>query len=119
MPAAGVRGAGPAEWPAARGQSGFAGLSVRPLVRKVRRTAGQRTLARDERQRNLEGAFAFTGADTGAGLGAAEAVVLVDDVYTTGATAEAVSRVVHSGTGLPVLVFTFARTPAPLAEGIA
>ena len=35
---------------------------------------------------------------------------MVDDVYTTGATAQEVSDVIARSTGLPVHVFTFCRT---------
>jgi predicted amidophosphoribosyltransferase len=42
--------------------------------------------------------------------------VLVDDVYTTGATAREVSSALNSGTGLPVYVFTFSRAVSAAAE---
>ena len=47
----------------------------------------------------------------------AEGVVVVDDVYTTGATANEVASVVARGTGLPVCVFTFCRTVAVGNQG--
>ena len=155
----GPAGGGMAEDAAIPGAPGFGGgthghsLAVVPLVRKVRRTAGQRTLSRTERQRNLEGAFVFAGPARGASdvvaatpssgpaagadgararatsgrvssrmevpFAGTDAVVLVDDVYTTGATVEEVSQVLVAGTGLPVHVFTFSRTPASLSEGVA
>jgi predicted amidophosphoribosyltransferase len=43
-------------------------------------------------------------------------IVLVDDVYTTGATAEEVASVLVEGTALPVHVFTFSRVAASSAE---
>jgi predicted amidophosphoribosyltransferase len=43
--------------------------------------------------------------------------VLVDDVYTTGATAKEVSSVLAAGIGLPVYVFTFSRAVASVVEG--
>lgn len=100
------------------GDPSAAALPVVPLVRKVRRTAGQRTLSRAERRRNLEQAFA-PAARAASQVAGAEAVILVDDVYTTGATSEAVSQVLAGYLGLPILVFTFARTPGALVEGVA
>lgn len=77
------------------------------LAHKTRKTAHQQALGREERARNLEGAFSSIALPpdsrpTGP-------VVLVDDVYTTGATASAVADVVRRGTGQAVHVFTFAR----------
>jgi predicted amidophosphoribosyltransferase len=46
-----------------------------------------------------------------------DAIVLVDDVYTTGATAQEVSSVLVAGTGVPVYVFTFSRAVGSTAEG--
>ena len=43
--------------------------------------------------------------------------VLVDDVYTTGATTQEVSRVLAAGTGVPVYVFTFSRAVSGGGEG--
>jgi predicted amidophosphoribosyltransferase len=42
--------------------------------------------------------------------------VLVDDVYTTGATAREVSSVLVSGIGIPVHVFTFSRAVSGATE---
>jgi predicted amidophosphoribosyltransferase len=104
-------------------------LPAVPLLRKVVRTRHQQALGREERRRNLAGAFSIIGNLDRAAPRAAEAVrggeagaaarspallraasvIVVDDVYTTGATASEVSATLISGLGLPVRVFTFAR----------
>ena len=43
----------------------------------------------------------------------------MDDVYTTGATASEVAAVVHRAVGVPVHVFTFARTVSPTGGALA
>jgi predicted amidophosphoribosyltransferase len=87
------------------------------LTRKIARTRNQKALGRAGRQANLRGAFAL---DEKAVRGLPcppSALVLVDDVYTTGATTEEVSRVLVAGTGLPVYVFTFSRAVSGGGEG--
>jgi predicted amidophosphoribosyltransferase len=90
-----VRGHHPAEQ-LARGLGERWGLPCRPLLARAGTGARQRGLTRSERQRNP----AFTARRTGL------AAVLVDDVYTTGATANAAARAL----GGRVEVVTFART---------
>ena len=86
------------------------GLPTHPLVRKATSTRHQQALGREERQRNLAGAF-VTGRSLPTGM---DEVVLVDDVYTTGATASVVAAVLRDALGLPVHVFTFARALGPV-----
>jgi predicted amidophosphoribosyltransferase len=77
------------------------GLPVEPLLGRTRPLRPQRGLARDERRRNVRGAFR-----------AAEArgrVVLVDDVYTTGATVATASSALRAAGATRVDVVTFAR----------
>jgi predicted amidophosphoribosyltransferase len=100
------------------------GVPVIPLVRKVTRTRHQKALGREQRRQNLRGAFSplpgscrraagQAGGGPFASVGpSAEGVVMVDDVYTTGATAQEVADVIGRSTGLPVHVFTFCRTIA-------
>jgi predicted amidophosphoribosyltransferase len=79
-------------------------MPVVPLL--VRRDAGasrQAGLARLERHRNVHNAFLAV-ADPPA------AVLLVDDVYTTGSTAAAGARALLRGGSRRVDVVTFART---------
>jgi ComF family protein len=78
------------------------GIETAPLLRRtgaVRRQAG---LGLAERRRNVRGAFAATER-------LRERVVLVDDVYTTGSTADAAARALRAGGAQDVQVVTFAR----------
>jgi ComF family protein len=94
------------------------GLPAAPLARKVSRTQHQQTLSRRSRQANLRGAFRPVCDGIGGPKPAdAEGVIVVDDVYTTGATANEVAAVVARSTGLPVCVFTFCRTVAVSQQG--
>jgi len=95
--------------------------TVADLVEKTAATRHQKELGRAGRQSNLRGAFTmrqsgYAGPAAGLATGY-EAVVLVDDVYTTGATAQEVSSVLVRGTGLPVHVFTFSRAVGGKVEG--
>jgi ComF family protein len=87
-----------------------AALPVLPdtLVRR-RRTRSQGRLSPDARRRNLRGAFAVRGRDAIAG----RRIVLVDDVMTTGATAEACVRVLERAGAGAVDVLTLARVVRP------
>ncbi len=74
-------------------------------LRRVRATAQQVGLSAGERDRNVRGAFRVP-ADHKAII-AGRRVLLVDDVYTTGATARAVTRALlrAGASGVDVLVF--------------
>jgi ComF family protein len=74
------------------------------LLARVRDTGPQRSLGRRRRRRNLRGAFTCLG-------GIPRHVALVDDVMTTGATAEALSRVLRQAGAGRIEVWTIARTP--------
>ena len=77
-------------------------LPVRGLVGRTRSVPHQRGLSRAERRRNVAGAF----------RPAAESparVVLVDDVYTSGATVAAAASALRKGGARRVDVVTFAR----------
>lgn len=86
------------------------------IVRKMQATRHQKGLGRAGRQENLRGAFALDKRWPSAIPAKIEGVVLVDDVYTTGATAGEVSGVITAGVGLPVYVFTFSRAVASAGE---
>ena len=93
------------------------GLPAMALTRKTARTRHQKALGRAGRQANLRGAFALDEAAARGLPRRPSALVLVDDVYTTGATTEEVSRVLVAGMGLPVHVFTFSRAVSGGGEG--
>lgn len=84
-------------------------LSAGSLVRKPMPTKHQKGLGRADRQANLRGVFAIDRQAVSRMPPRIRALVLVDDVYTTGATAREVSSVLTAGTRLPVYVFTFSR----------
>lgn len=94
------------------------GLSCAALVRKTARTQHQKGLGRAGRQSNLRAAFGLLPqtAERVQRRGY-EAVILVDDVYTTGATAAEVSEVIAVGVGLPTYVFTFSRATSGKVVG--
>jgi len=72
-------------------------------------TPSQASLGRRERQANLRGAFACTRA-----LGGLD-VAIVDDVLTTGATADAIAQVLKEAGAASVAVWAVARAPEPAA----
>jgi ComF family protein len=90
-------------------------LSVKPwradLLLRQRPTRAQVGLDLAERRRNVRGAFSV-GAGT-VGLIAGKTLVLVDDVRTTGATAEACAMALKRAGAAKVSMLTFALVPAP------
>jgi predicted amidophosphoribosyltransferase len=78
-------------------------LPVGSILERTRPLRPQRGLGRDERRRNVRGAFRATAPVSGA-------VVIVDDVYTTGATASAAASALRRAGASSVDVVTFART---------
>jgi ComF family protein len=77
-------------------------LPVGTLVRRARPVERQRGLGLKERRRNVAGAFATA-------RGSPAAVCLIDDVYTSGATAAAASSALRRGGARRVEVVTLAR----------
>lgn len=84
------------------------GLRVEPgLVRRTRKTRQQVGLSGDGRQRNVQGAFAVYPEAVLRTRG--QPIVLIDDVYTTGATSKAVTRALLKAGVTHVDVMSFAR----------
>jgi competence protein ComFC len=96
-----TRGYHPAERLAVRLAAAWS-LPFEPLLGRARASRRQRGLSLAERRRNVAGAFRPRTAVSGA-------VLLVDDVYTTGATASAAASALRSAGARSVGVVTFAR----------
>ena len=77
-------------------------VPVEPFVRRVRSVERQRGLGLEARRRNVRDAFAPARASP-------SRVCLVDDVYTSGATAAAAASALRRGGARRVEVVTFAR----------
>jgi ComF family protein len=80
------------------------------ILQRVRRTRAQVGLDQAERRRNVRGAFLLRPEAAAAVSG--RTVVLIDDVRTTGATAEACAHVLKQA-GARVGLLSFALVPAP------
>lgn len=78
-------------------------LPVERLLRRTRSGSRQRGLSQAARRANVRGAFAAT-------RQIQTRVVLIDDVYTTGSTANAAASALRKGGARRVDVVTFART---------
>lgn len=83
-------------------------LPLRNCAKRVKPTTQQQSLSRKQRLRNLRQVFVVD-----ASLVAGKHIALVDDVVTTGATAEALSRGLKKAGAARVDVWALARTPGP------
>lgn len=79
-------------------------LAERSLLR-VRDTPPQQSLAREQRRRNVAGAFAVAGAVHGLGI------VVIDDVMTTGSTLAEIAATLKRAGAASVVNRVVARTP--------
>ena len=75
------------------------------LLRRKKDTPSQTGLTRNERRRNLAGAFEALHKVSGT-------VILVDDVYTTGSTMNEIARTLKRAGADRVEVLTVARVPS-------
>lgn len=89
----------------ARCLEGRTGRPVHATLRKARETRAQVELAGQERRENMVGAFAPLGPAR------CDDILLVDDVFTTGATVEEGARALLDAGYERVFVLTLARTP--------
>lgn len=97
----------------ARSISGQAKMPViDDVLMRVRATAPQVGLARDERAKNVHGAFSVEKSARAKVKG--KRIVLIDDVLTTGATANACARVLRRAGVSRVDVLTLARVVDPV-----
>jgi ComF family protein len=89
---------------------------VRDLLTRVRETATQTALTPETRLANVAGAFEARIADCGLRIestSAKSAIVLVDDVFTTGATLAEAARALEQAGVRAVLGVTFGRAVIP------
>ncbi|MDE1172246.1 MAG: ComF family protein [Parvibaculaceae bacterium] len=92
----------------ARGIGKLSGLPCRTsLLHRIRATEAQVGLTRNQRQRNVQGAFAVDPRKKPEMAG--KTIVLVDDVMTTGATVDACTRALLRAGAAEVRVLTLAR----------
>lgn len=75
------------------------------VLMKIKKTPDQKKLSKEERQKNLAGAFIIKNNASIAG----KKVFLVDDVYTTGSTMEACATVLLGSGATQVWGIAFAR----------
>jgi predicted amidophosphoribosyltransferase len=80
------------------------GLPVGDVLRRRRRASRQRGLSRTERRKNVAGAFRARDGPMPRSL------CVVDDVYTTGATASAAASALRAAGARTIHVVTLART---------
>ncbi|WP_417080918.1 double zinc ribbon domain-containing protein [Mobilibacterium timonense] len=72
------------------------------LLRRIRNTSAMKSLTPAERRQNIRGAFQVTRDVTG------QHVMVVDDIYTTGSTADEIATALMAAGAARVIFFTFA-----------
>jgi ComF family protein len=81
------------------------GVKYLPALSRIKRTRQQAKLGRDERRKNLKGAFSVKKTADIAG----KSVLLIDDVMTTGATLTAAAETLLDGGALSVYIMVIGR----------
>jgi ComF family protein len=82
---------------------------IKDLLQRVRPTIPQVMLPRQERAKNVRGAFAVSGEVEVSG----KDILLIDDIATTGATLKECARILHKAGAEKVCVLTVARPRPP------
>ena len=85
-------------------------LPLLPALVKTKDTSSQKKLSRTERAENLSGAFACIYEQV-----KDRKILLIDDVFTTGATANACTKALFKSGAAEVVVLTAAVTPKKIA----
>lgn len=78
------------------------------ILVRTRYKAAMNKLGANERKENIIGSYALTGNDYKVKALKGKSVLLIDDIYTTGATADECSRILKNGGALEVNVLTLA-----------
>jgi len=78
------------------------------VLYKIKETKDQYSLSREERKKNIRGAFAVRNASSIED----KRVLLVDDLFTTGATVQTASQTLIQSQAREVVLFALARTPS-------
>lgn len=82
-------------------------LPLREILVKIKETPTQAGLSKQEREKNLHMAFQVANTDLVKG----KTLLLIDDVFTTGATASATAELLRQSGAVEVLVLVLATTP--------
>ena len=92
------------------------GVPAKHLLRRTRNTAPQAQLTGTARRRNLSGSIGMCRGMDGNGEVLGQRILLIDDVFTTGATVNACARVLKRAGAAHVSVLTLARADRPFSD---